>query len=130
RRRVDTDEEQARPIEQLLHVGGEGEALGVALDQLAEARLVNRDLTARERLDLLGEDVAGDHRMADLGEAGGGDQANPADANDADRFLLWAHRFATPPFFLFGFGIFTSAERAIPIIWSFVSVLSRSFDTQ
>ena len=33
-------------------------------------------------------------------------------------------------FFVFWFGILTSAERAMPTIWSLVSVCSRLFDTQ
>ena len=36
------------------------------------------DLAAGERLDLLLEDVAGDHLVAELGEAGGGHQTDPA----------------------------------------------------
>ena len=87
------------------------------------------DLAARERLDLLRQDVAGDHPVAELGEAGGGDEADPADPDDADRLLLCAHRFALP-LLRFWFGTFTSAERAIPIIWSLVKVLSRSLATQ
>ena len=42
----------------------------------------------RERLDLLGHDVARPDLVAELGEAGGRDEADPADADDAYRFLL------------------------------------------
>ena len=61
------------------------------LDQLGQAGLVDRHLAAPQRLDLLGDDLAGHHAVAQLGEAGGGDQADPADADDADR-LSFAHR--------------------------------------
>ena len=53
-------------------------------EQVLEAGLVDRDLAAGERVDLLLDDVAGDHRVAELGEAGGGDEADPADPDDAD----------------------------------------------
>ena len=39
-----------------------------------------------ERLDLLGHDVARPHLVAELGEAGGRDEAHPPDADDAYRF--------------------------------------------
>ena len=55
-------------------------------DQLGQAGLVDRHLAARERLDLLLDDVARVDLVAQLGEAGGGDEADPADADDADRF--------------------------------------------
>ena len=87
------------------------------------------DLPAGERLDLLGDDVAGDDLVAELGEAGGGDQADPADADHPDRLIP-----RPPPaaflFFGFGLGMITSAERAMPSIWSLVSVLRRSLATQ
>ena len=43
--------------------------------------------------------------------------------------LLPRHCFAFA-FLRFWFGIFTLAERAIPIIWSLVKLLRRSFETQ
>ena len=129
RRRVDADEEQPGRVEQLAHLGREGEPLGVALEQLSEARLVDRHLAAGERLDLLGDDVARDHRVAELGEAGGGDQADPSDPDHADRLSV-SPSSLRPPRFGFALGISTLAERAMPTIWSLVSVFSRSLETQ
>ena len=64
------------------------------------------DLAARERLDLLGEDVARDDPVAELGEAGGGDQADPADPDHADR--LSVSLIASPsPSSASGLGIIT-----------------------
>ena len=45
--------------------------------------LVERHLAARERLDLLRDDVADDDLVAELGEAGPRDEADPAGAEDA-----------------------------------------------
>ena len=59
----------------------------VLLDQLGQAGLVDRHLAAAQRLDLLGQDVARPDLVAELGEAGGGHEADPADADDAYRFL-------------------------------------------
>ena len=117
------------PLEQLRHLGGEGDPLGVAAQQLLQARLVDRHLAPGERLDLLGDDVAGDHRVAQLGEAGRGDQADPADSDHADRLSLLAHPCSLPCFGFF-FGTSTSAERAIPIIWSLLKLCNRSFEIQ
>ena len=90
--------------------------------QLGQARLVHRHLAARERLDLLGQDVARHDLVAQLGEAGGRAQADPADADHADRFLLRAMsaREATG----------SRVERAIASIWRSVSVWSSVLETQ
>ena len=129
RRRVDADEEDAGCVEQLVHVGGEGEALGVAGQQVGQARLVDRGLPARKRFHLLGDDVAGHDRVAELCEARGRDEAYPSDPDYADRLSLSTH---SCPLLRFGFlfGILTLAERAIPTIWSLVSTRKRLFDTQ
>ena len=79
------------------------------------------DLAARERLDLLGSDVARDHPVAELGEAGRGHQADPADPDHADRLSLASSSAFPFLSFGFGFGIITFAERAMPTIWSLVS---------
>jgi hypothetical protein len=76
---------------------------------------VDRRLTAAERLDLLGEDVASDHLVSELGEADGGHQANPANPDNAHRLALRAHPLL-PPFFRFTLGTITSTDRAIPTI--------------
>ena len=96
-----------------------------------EAGLVDRRLAARERLDLLGEDVAGDHLVAELGEAGGGHQTDPADPDYPDRLALLAHSADPPSFVLcFRFGSITLADRAMPSICSPVKPCCRLFDTQ
>jgi hypothetical protein len=104
-RRLDADEEQTRAVEQLAHLGGEGEPLAVALDQLRQAGLVDRHLAAAERLDLLRDDLAEHDPMAELGEAGRGDQPDPAGPDYPDRFPLaharifsaeWIARWAAP----------------------------------
>ena len=61
----------------------EREPLAVALEQLRDVALVERHLAAPERLDLLGHDVADDDLVPELGEAGPGDEADPAGAEDA-----------------------------------------------
>ena len=92
---------------------------------------MDRDRAAGQRLDLLGVDVARDHLMAELGEAGSRHQADPADSDHADRLTPGLHQPAFPVFgFGFGLGISTLVERARLTIWLLVRVLSRSFDTQ
>ena len=59
-------------------------------DQVGQVGLVDRHLATRERVDLLLEDVAGDHRVAELGEAGGGHQTHPADSDYSYRLSLLA----------------------------------------
>jgi hypothetical protein len=49
---------------------------------------VDRHLAAAERLDLLGEDVARVDLVTELGEAGRGDEAHPADSDHAYRFAF------------------------------------------
>ena len=89
RRRVDAAEEQLRRFENGRHLGGEGEPLAVFLHQLRQAGLVDRQRrSGAQRLDLVGVDVDRDHRVADLGEAGRGHEADPADSDYADRRLL------------------------------------------
>ena len=120
RRRVDADEQQPGRIEKLTHVGCEGQPLGVLGDQLLQPRLVNRDLPSLQRIDLLGDDVAGGDGVPELGEAGGADQTHPADADHPDR-RLFAHGFTC-----FGVGgLISPTERAMPSIWSAVRVCSR-----
>ena len=130
RRRVDADEEQPRRIEQLVHVGGEGEPLGVAA-AAARSRPGSWIVTSPRESDstFSWRMSRAIDRVAELGEAGGGDQADPADSDHPDRLSLLAHRFF-PPCFGFFFGMITSAERAIPTIWSLVRVCSRSLEIQ
>ena len=58
------------------------------VEQLREARLVDRHLAAAERVDLLLEDVARVDLVAELGEAGRRDQPDPADPDYAYRLAL------------------------------------------
>ena len=85
---------------------------------------MDRDVPARERLDLLRQDVAGDDGVTQLGEACSRAEPDPADADDADRFLLsHAREQATD-----GYG--WRVERAMAIICRSLSVCSSVFDTQ
>ena len=52
--------------------------------QLVEARLVDRHLAAAQLLDPLGEDVADDDVVTELGEARAGDETDVARAEDCD----------------------------------------------
>ena len=52
--------------------------------QLVEPRLVDRNLAALQRGDALGQDVADDDGVAELGEAGAGDEADVSGAEDGD----------------------------------------------
>ena len=56
--------------------------------QLGEAGLVDRDLAAVQALDLVRVDVDAPDLAAELGEAGGGDEADVAGPDDADGFTL------------------------------------------
>ena len=57
----------------------------MARDELLQARLPDRDPALLEALDLRRVDVDAADVVAQLGEAGGGDQADVAGADDADR---------------------------------------------
>ena len=88
RRRVDADEEQPGALEQL--------AISVvkvsrsALRATAPRGPARGSSPRRARATRPSrEDVAGDDRVAELGEAGGGDQADPADPDHAYR-LFWS----------------------------------------
>jgi hypothetical protein len=62
----------------------------VLADHLRQPRLVDRQLAGGERGDLRLVDVHRPDLVALGGEAGGGDQPDPADADDADRLALAA----------------------------------------
>ena len=73
-----------------------------------------------QALDPLGDDVAHDDLVAALGEAGAGDEADPAGAEDAER------RFSTrPTYFCMG-----RRPLAISSIVSFESLSRSVFTTQ
>ncbi len=88
RRRVHAAEEEARRFQHVVHGRGERDALGVLHQQLGQAGLVDGHLAAPKRLDLLLIHVERDDRVAQLGEAGGRHQADPADADDAYLFTI------------------------------------------
>ena len=69
-------------------VGREVQPLGVAREQLLQARLVDRHLAAAQALDLLGVDVHAPDVAAELGEAGRRDEADVAGADHSDG-LAW-----------------------------------------
>ena len=52
---------------------------------------MERHLARVQRLHLLRRDVSDDHVVAELGEAGAGDEADPAGPEDAEGRLLRAH---------------------------------------
>jgi hypothetical protein len=87
-RRLHADEDQASILKQLPHVLGEGEALGVLGDQLGQPRFVDRHLAAPERLNLLRHDLPDHDAVAELGEAGSGDEPDPAGSDHSDRLPL------------------------------------------
>ena len=60
-------------------------------DELGQAGLVDRDLAALQARDLVGVDVDAPDLVAELGEAGRGDEADVAGADDADGFARGAH---------------------------------------
>ena len=96
------------------------QALAVALEQLLEARLVDRHAARLERLDPLGHDVADDDLVAELGEAGAGDETDLAGAEDADFRLHGARSLPGQ----------RPQPRAIASIVSFESESSSVFTTQ
>jgi hypothetical protein len=67
-------------------VGGDGEPAAATLraHDLPAGRLVDRDLAALQQLDLALVDVEAQHVVADVGEAGAGDEADVAGSDDAD----------------------------------------------
>ena len=78
RRRADGDEDGLGGLGRLGEVGGEEEPLRAHVlgDQLGQARLVDRHLAARQGGDLVGVLVDAGHDVAEVGEAGAGDEAD------------------------------------------------------
>ena len=84
-------------LERIGEVGGEVQAAAVALDQLGEPRLPDRDAALVQALDLGLVDVDAVDVGAELGESGRGDQADVARADDADRLpFVHAHQAVHP----------------------------------
>ena len=90
-RRPDGDEQQPGVLERVGEVGGEVQAVAVALDQLLQARLPDRHPARAQPFDLLRVDVDAVDVVAELGEPGRGDQADVPRADHADRFSIGAH---------------------------------------
>ena len=84
RRRADRDVEEVRAVDRLGDVERVREPLGVPREQLVEARLVDRHLARAQRLDPLGQDVADDDVVPEIGEARAGDETDVARAEDCD----------------------------------------------
>ena len=84
RRRADGDVEEVGIADGLGNVEGEGQPLGIALQELVEPRLEDRHLARAEPLDPRRDDVPDDDVVPEVGEAGAGDQADVAGAEDCD----------------------------------------------
>ena len=83
RRRADRDEHRGGLAHRLRQPRGEAQPAGpdVARHQRVEARLEDRHVAAFERRDLVRIAVDADHVMAEIGEAGAGDEADVAGAD-------------------------------------------------
>jgi hypothetical protein len=88
-RGADGDEDRTGGGDGAGEVGREAEAAfaGVLADDLVEAGLVDGDLAAVEGVDLGDVDVDADHVVAEVGEAGAGDEADVARSDDCDLHL-------------------------------------------
>ena len=82
-RRPDGDVEEVGVLHRLRDVERVRQPLGVAAQQLLEPRLVDRHLAGAEPLDPLGDDVADDDVVPEVGEARTGDEADVAGAEDS-----------------------------------------------
>ena len=117
RRRADADVEEVGVRRRLVRVERERHSLGVPLDELDEAGLVEREPSFAQRVDPLGGDIPDHDVVAELGEAGSRDDADPAGTEDPDL----AHCFFPPS---------GRRPRAIESIVSLESVSRRVFTTQ
>ena len=90
-RGVDAAEEELGVVDDVAHVERPVQALGVSLDQLGQAGLVDRHVAARQRVDLFLHDVADPDVMSEVGEASCGDEAYPA-RPDYPEGLTISHR--------------------------------------
>ena len=83
RRRADGDVEELGAVDGLGDVERVGQPLGVPAQQLLEPWLVDRHLARAQLLDPLGDDVADDDVVPELGEARAGDETDVAGAEDS-----------------------------------------------
>ena len=82
RRCADGDVEEVGAGDRLGDVERVGEPVGVPAQQLVEPRLVDRDVAGAQPLDPLGEDVANDDVVTELGEARAGHETDVTGAED------------------------------------------------
>src|SRR5207253_197558 len=84
RRRADRDENRAAGANRFGKIGAELQAplADVAVDDLVEAGLVDRDLSLLQSLDFFGVDVDAADVVTEVGQARAGDQADVARPND------------------------------------------------
>ena len=96
-RRADRDELQRAVRDRCVDVGGEAQAPGrdVARDHRLEPRLVDRHAAVVEDRDLARVDVEAQHVVADLGEAGAGDETDVAGADHRDLHARCSQRAAS-----------------------------------
>jgi hypothetical protein len=86
---VDAAEQQAAVLQHLSHIRREVQAVAVSVNELRQARLVDRQApTAAQELDLLGIHVHGVDGVPELGKARCAHEADPANPDDADRRLF------------------------------------------
>ena len=90
-------------------------------DKLLQPRLVDRHLAFAKRGELRHIDVAKPNIVAELGEAGAGDEADPAHADNPYRLLLGRHEADQPS---------VPTDVAIESIWAGVSSAESVFSTQ
>ena len=84
RGRAHRDVDDVRALDRLCDVGREDEPLRVRVEKLGESVLVDRHVPGAEHVDLLGDDVAHDHFVPELGEARAGDETDVARSEDRD----------------------------------------------
>ncbi len=122
RRRADGDVEEVGAGDRLGDIERVGEPLGVPAQQLVEPGLVDRHLARAQLLDSLGENVANDDVVPELGEARAGHETDVTRAEDSDP----GHR-AEPTYLMLRSGL---RPFAIASIVSFESESSSVFTTQ
>ena len=95
RRSADCDVDDVGAVDRLRDLGRERQPRAVAREELVEPRLVDRNDTRAQRVDLRLDDVADDDVVPELREAGAGDEAHVPRAEDRD--LHTPYRFFTEP---------------------------------
>ena len=83
----DADEDKLSLLVHLGRARGEAKAIAISIEQLDETRLVHRNSPGLEVRDPRRVDVAEGHLVAEVGEAGCGDEPHPPGSDDADWLL-------------------------------------------